>query len=84
MQHKYGHFQPALDRRIDCILYQMLRFHDFFFRFNEIRYKYLSLEMDKPYRGVSAGGNCFDAPKVSYSPQTANLLKSKLFCIILQ
>ena len=31
---------------------------------------------EKPYRGVSAGGNIFDAPKVNYSAETKNLLKS--------
>ncbi|XP_075255840.1 UPF0193 protein EVG1 homolog [Convolutriloba macropyga] len=33
---------------------------------------------EKPYRGVSAGGNIFDAPKVNYSAETKNLLKTMM------
>jgi len=33
---------------------------------------------EKPYHGVSAGGNLFDAPKVNYSAQTRDLLKTMM------
>ena len=37
---------------------------------------------DKPYRGVSAGGNVFDSQKVQYSAGTQNLLKSKCLRVL--